>query len=323
MKDFPKYSELNRPDETGLPLAWGLWGKEDQLGTLNHITEAKVQEAAGLIKKGRRFNLDLPLHIPYGVIREEPMVVARQAARQTIFGRERGAYLVRDDKLDEFYLQSSSQWDGLTHMGDAAHGFYNGVQPEQVTGLEGTKNGIENLAEFGVVSRGVLADLVRFFKKTGREWDVMAGQVASAEDLDNCLKDQGVSLEPGDILMVRMGWVGAMLNAPDTDSRDALMRPWHFSGLSGGEDMWAYLWDNKVAALAADTVTVESWPMKPEGATMHRAIPRLGLTIGEMFDFEALAEDCEAEKNYLSFFSSSPLNVRGGVGSPPNAMAIR
>ena len=57
----PRYQDLKRPDETGLPLAWGLWAPGDQLGTLNNITPEGVTWAAAEIQRGVRFNLDLPL----------------------------------------------------------------------------------------------------------------------------------------------------------------------------------------------------------------------------------------------------------------------
>ncbi len=87
--------------------------------------------------------------------------------------------------------------------------------------------------------------------------------------------------------------------------------------------MWAFLWDHRVAAVATDTVTVEVWPPQQDRASLHLAIARLGLTIGEMFTLAALGEDCARDGRYTTFFTSSPLNIRGGVGSPPNAMAIK
>jgi kynurenine formamidase len=323
MVSFPKYRDLKRPDETGLPLSWGTWGADDQLGTLNNISEECVREAAQAVQRGLRFNLDLPLNMPFGAVLPNVHHGGRQAPEQTLIVRNRNNLLVRDDKLDNFYLQASTQWDGLTHMGCARQGFYNGVREDQVTQEEGTRNGIEHLAEFGLVGRGVLVDLVRHFSQTGRDWDPMAQQVAGAEDVGDCLNAQGVTLQPGDILMVRMGWVGALLAAKTVEERDALLRPWAFSGLSGKEDMWEFLWDNRVAAVASDMVTVEVWPLKNEGPSLHLAIPRLGITIGEMFNFEALAEDCAKTGDYVCMFTSSPLNIRGGVGSPPNAIAIR
>jgi kynurenine formamidase len=323
MRTIPKYRELPKPDKSKLPLAWGVWGADDQVGTLNHITEETVRKAAKLVKRGVRFNLDLPLHVPYGEIK--PLAHAsRRAPAPTMHERVTPDRLVRDDKLDEFYLQCSSQWDGLTHMGDATQGaFYNGVGPEHVTHGEGSRNGIERVAEFGLVGRGVLVDIPRYFERQGKAWDAMAQQVVTAKDLARCIKEQKVRLQAGDILLVRLGWVAAFRAAKDVEARDALLRPWAYSGLSGEQDMWRFLWDKRVAAVGCDSVTVEVWPIRPKRPSLHLAIARLGLTIGEMFDLEALAEDCAKDGEYRCMVTSKPLNLRGGVGSPPNAIAIK
>ncbi|HEX7929231.1 MAG TPA: cyclase family protein [bacterium] len=323
MAGFPAYKDLKRPDDTGLPLSWGTWGPKDQLGTLNNITPELVVQACQSVKRGQRFNLDLPLHEPYGVIKPGAHA-SRRAPTPTLYKRSRPPHLmVRDDKLDEFFLQCSSQWDGLTHMGDLRHGFYNGVQDDQVHQGEGTRNGIEHVAEFGLMARGVLIDLVRYYAATGKKWDPMTQQVASAADVAACLKHQGLTLQPGDVLCVRMGWLQKFRAAKSVEERDALFSGWKYSGLSGEEDMWEFVWNNRVAALATDTVTVEVWPIPDGRPSMHLSIARLGLTIGEMFDFEALADDCAKDKRYTFLFTSKPLNVRGGVGSPPNAMAAK
>lgn len=322
MTVFPDYAALPRPDETGLPLSWGVWGPDDELGTLNHITPETVRTAAVQIRRGLRFNLDLPLHLPLGAT--APGAHRRRAAPVATMITEDGpGRLSRDDRLDGFWLQASSQWDGLTHIGDPRHGFYNGVRPEQVTHGEASRNGIDKVAQFGLAGRGVLVDIPRFRAATGRPWSVMGQQVVSAVELAACLAHQGVTPLPGDILLVRLGWVRALFDAPDMAASDALFRPRDYSGLSGGEDMWAWLWDQRVAAVAADSPTVEVWPMQEGRPSLHLAIARLGMTIGEMFDFEALAEDSARTGDYCAFMTSSPLNLRGGVGSPPNAMAIR
>jgi hypothetical protein len=60
-------SSTARPAFSDLPLnkgdpwlsAWGLWGKDDQLGTLNFLTEEVVREAARTeIKEGVRIGLN-------------------------------------------------------------------------------------------------------------------------------------------------------------------------------------------------------------------------------------------------------------------------
>lgn len=46
------------------------------------------------------------------------------------------------------------------------------------------------------------------------------------------------------------------------------------------------------------------------------------MPIGELFDLEDLADQCEKTQRWSFFFTSEPLNVVGGVASPPNALAI-
>jgi len=319
---LPRYDELERPDETGLPLAWGVWGAHDQIGTLNNITPETVVAAARLVKTGRRFPLDLPLHEPFSHLGPGAHRT-RSAPRQTLFKNVYAGLLIRDDKVDNLYLQGSTQWDALSHVGDPRHGFYNHTSDEEITQLAGTKNGAEQFSAFGIVARGVLIDLPRHFASTGRNWDAMGSAVATAEEVAACLDRQDVSISDGDVLLIRTGWLGRFLAASSDAERDRLFRARDYSGLSGGEDMWRFLWDHRVAAVASDSVTVEAWPLVEEQPSLHLAIARLGLVLGEMFVLDRLAEICAETRDYTAMFVSSTLNIRGGTGAPPNAMAIR
>jgi hypothetical protein len=49
----------------------------------------------------------------------------------------------------------------------------------------------------------------------------------------------------------------------------------------------------------------------------------MGLLLGEIFDFEELAESCAADRRYAFFFSGLPLPITGAVGSPVNPMVIK
>jgi len=55
---------------------------------------------------------------------------------------------------------------------------------------------------------------------------------------------------------------------------------------------------------------------------VHVSIANVYVRKGEMFDLEALSRTCAALKRYSFFLTSMPLNMPGGVSSPPNAMAI-
>jgi len=47
-----------------------------------------------------------------------------------------------------------------------------------------------------------------------------------------------------------------------------------------------------------------------------------GLPIGELWDLKALSEQCKKSGKYSFLLTSVPLNVPGGIGSPPNALAL-
>lgn len=60
-----------------------------------------------------------------------------------------------------------------------------------------------------------------------------------------------------------------------------------------------------------------------ESMRMHEyLLSGFGLPIGELFDLKALSEQCKVHNRWSFFISSEPLNLVGGVGSPPNAVAI-
>jgi len=46
------------------------------------------------------------------------------------------------------------------------------------------------------------------------------------------------------------------------------------------------------------------------------------MPIGELFDLEKLAKQCEKEQRWSFFVASEACNVPGGVASPPNILAI-
>ncbi len=105
--------------------------------------------------------------------------------------------VTRDDRLDGFWLQGSTQWDGLSHFADPTHGFYNHAPLSSIVHGADSRNGIDKALAHGIAGRCVLADLARHFERTGRDWTPMGGQRATAEDLAACLAAQGGGAAPG------------------------------------------------------------------------------------------------------------------------------
>lgn len=57
---------------------------------------------------------------------------------------------------------------------------------------------------------------------------------------------------------------------------------------------------------------------------MHsRLIRDLGLSLGEIWHLEKLAESCAADGRYEVFVAAQPLNVTNGSGAPINPIVIK
>ena len=57
---------------------------------------------------------------------------------------------------------------------------------------------------------------------------------------------------------------------------------------------------------------------------MHMVLIRdMGMTLGEILDFEELAADCAADGVYEFFFAGPPIKFTRAVGSPINPLAIK
>jgi kynurenine formamidase len=317
--NLPSYADL--PVKSGAPegSAWGLFGDDDQLGCLNLLTPERVAASAKLVRKGSVFPLNLRIDQP------NPPLFGRGSVKHTLI--DLGGGVARDDYLDNFYPQAASQWDGLRHIRHPRDGFYGGVPDDEIVSGKG-RLGIEHFARKGIAGRGVLLDVGRYLESQGAPLDQSGSTMITAETLDACAKAQGVAIRPGDILLLRTGWLRWYLEeaTPEqkktmaADSLTALSTP----GLGPADAMAEYLWNLHVAAIAADNPALEVFPPTEENGFLHfRLIPHFGMPIGEMWYLEDLAADCAADGIYEFMLTSAPLNVPGGVGSPPNALAIK
>lgn len=324
---MPNYDELATAEPAGS--SWTFFGADDQLGTINFLTPQRVAAAARLVRTGRRFGLD------YAITEFEPYPTGtRRPLEHHVFSNNEWH---RDDWVDSFYLQSSSQLDALRHIGHPAHGFYNGLTTEQNT-AESTRLGIHNYAEAGIAGRGVLLDVPRFFAEHGRAYDAGETVVVDAAMLDEIAAFQGVSWQGGELLLLRTGWAGQYLaKTPEQRART----PWRQSpGLAQREQTLRWLWEHEIALVAADNLAVEADPVidsdfrtpgerPPEkgvdhSGMLHRPlIALLGMAMGELWRLDELAADCARDGEYEFFLTCKPLNLRGGVGSPPNAIAFK
>jgi kynurenine formamidase len=311
----PPFSELDvRSDGAPAGAAWGVIGDDDEVGTINLLGSDRVLAGVAEVRLGEvhplNWRVDRPRHNAY-----------RRAPKRVHLGA--GNTFGRDDYIDRFFLQYSTQWDGLRHIVTSDERFYNGRAPEQVDADGSEVLGIQVWAERGIAGRGVLLDVARFLEGRGTPLDPRSNTSIGADILDATAHEQGVSIEVGDILLVRTGWVG-WYESLDPDDQDAASNDAPQPGVEPGRATAAWLWDRGIAAVAADNMSFEAYPIDEGPDSLHRLlIPGFGMPIGEYFWLDGLAEACVRDRRWSFLFTSAPLNVAGGVGSPPNALALR
>ena len=179
------------------------WGEGDELGNANLLTKELVLEASDLIKTGKVYSLGLVIdqNTPAYPPRSLSLSVVQPTQQFGKLGLPNATY---NDDMFHGWLGIGSQIDGLGHIGGTDAIFYNchdGKEFSETTGL--TKLGIEKIPP--IVTRGVLVDMAKFFKKDFLE----AGETFDVEDVIEALEIQDVTIEEGDVVIFHTGWTEA------------------------------------------------------------------------------------------------------------------
>jgi kynurenine formamidase len=301
---------------------WGRWGELDQIGTLNLITpEARVR-AVGLVRTGEVVSCSIPIDESMPVHPARPMAVHTHALTGTdlvaggLPDRIWGGYPGADDYIF-MPLQSATHWDGLTHC-SWEDTFYNGYW----VGMAGANGGARALSAHlltdRVAGRGVLLD-VAGHRGVPR---LMPGEAITAAELDACAAAQDLTLRSGDVILVRTGELGHFY-ATDAGDHHEFFTAGH-PGL--GLDTVGWLHEHDVAALGMDNRTIEVVPWSttdgPAYPLHSRLIRDLGLTIGELWWLDDLADACVAHGRWEFLLAASPLAVVGASGVPTSPLAF-
>ncbi|HET7742434.1 MULTISPECIES: cyclase family protein [unclassified Mycolicibacterium] len=315
---------------------WGRWGDDDELGTLNLITADKVAQAAATVRKGKVISLggDFGSSGPQGAFgfRQNPVHVmtvdggdantlcqyAPGWLRNSV-AKELSGFFVDNpfrfnDDMIVMPLQAATQWDALSHV-YYEDKLYNGFPADSVTSFGAFHLGIEKVDVKGITSRGVLLDVVAH---RGADVFCEPGNPITPAELDDIAKAQGISVQPGDVVVVHTGWWTRFLSTGDGAEAG--------SGLDWTCASWLH--DHDVAAVAADNLMVED-PDPANGVDgtflpMHMLCLRdMGLMLGEYWDLGGLAADCAADGVYEFQLVAPPLKVVGAVGSPVSPIAIK
>jgi kynurenine formamidase len=303
----PLAAKAQTPTQTA-PWFPSRYGADDQIGAMNLLTPAKVLEAAKLVTKGQVYRLGVP------VGRDTPAFPPRSVAVTIMMPDQFGGATVPsenkmsyvDDMLNG-WLGVGSQLDSFAHLG-IDNVFYNGNKATDFVHTTGvTKLGIEGVPP--MVTRGVLVDMAR-----ARNKPLLAeGEIITADDLRAAMRDQGVEIRRGDVILIHTGWVELLTSDPA-----------RFGKGEPGIDLSAaeFLAGLGVVAVGADTWGVEAVPFKNPNRVWegHQALlAKNGVHILEVMDTRALARDRATE---FLFVLGQPL-IKGAVQAMINPIAIR
>lgn len=298
---------------------WGKWGSDDELGSMNFVTQEMVIAASGLVRKGKVFSLALPLDSDgpmngsYGRI--NPVHVMLQDGGDIASGaQDHLATLRYTDDAAYLVLQSSTQWDALAHIYHDGQ-MYNGYGTDQVNSGGALKNSITNIKD-RAVGRGVLLDIARYKGKAA----LATSEPIEAADLEGCAAQQGVTIGEGDFVLVRTGQLEERRQSGEWG--DFAGGPAPGLAISAAD----FFCPRHVAAVSTDTWGTEVLPNETEDVFQPLHIIMLvnaGIYLGEMWDMEELASDCADDGVYEFMLVAPPLTVTGAVGSPVNPQAIK
>ena len=273
---------------------WGRWGKDDQLGTLNYLTDAKTKNSARLIKTGKSVVLARQTDIL-----QTPGV---QEGKREILFRELGT---RDFTGAIWHGFAITHLDALCHIFASKDQMYNGFAVSDINKERCEKLGIETIAARGISGRGVLLDIARL-----KGAPLEPGTPIYIRDLEEAAKRQNVRIQSGDVVFIRTG-------AGTRNTRDRR------AGLHPECLLWAK--QKEIALLGgdgdSDVAPIENFD-RYASAFHSVGIPYLGLPLIDNAELDALSRMSENEKRWEFFITIAPWNIKGGTSSPINPVAI-
>lgn len=306
--------KINAQEEVGV----SPWGPNDEIGTLNMMTEASKLQVLSRISGGKSYDLSVEYYVgmPSFDALGDPgyQYWLTHTPRGTMVDNPNGLGQAMNEKVSytgdaiSMYTHMGTHIDALNHFGLNGQ-IWNGFTPEEYLGDKGwKKTGAETIPE--IIARGVLIDIME--SKGGK---LKNNYRITAADLKEALRKQKVSLQPGDVVLIRTGQAQLYSNA------SAYLD--NYPGISLGAVKWL-VEDQQIMLLGADNLSFEAFPPEREDnwVPVHTyLLAEKGIMFIEQMNLESLS----ADKVYEFAFIAASLKLRGASAGPmrPIALPIR
>lgn len=316
-----------------LPDNWGRWGTDDELGTLNYLTNDQVVRGINAVESGDVFTLGTRITDPGGdpvatgvSTPEHEMLLQYDDSEPDSSPSETGGRLEYSaDSLFTPVHGTTTHVDALGHVSYDTE-LYNGFNA--ATSQEGLDHcGIAPASEHGIVGRGVLLDVARYREVEALE----CGARISLSELKACADAQSVQIETNDIILIRTGLMDLFYrHGPENFYETYLVSDddgafENEPGPTLDRDFVDWVHERQIPIIGIDTIHGEQTVSSTTGTKtpLHPALLRnLGVYLSELHLLGNLASHCADEGRWSFCYMASPLKLVGGTGSPINPLAI-
>lgn len=285
---------------------WGRWGDDDAVGAVNLITVEKRLAALASVQNGRTVSLSRPYPKDPSSLNPTPA----QHFMRTFDRGDDGDGAVVDYYGFIYHGHTFTHVDALCHIWDS-DGIWQGRAPEEaIDSASGATFADVTAWNQGIFTKAVLLDVPKFRGEPYVTFD----RPVMGDELRDIADEQGVTVEPGDALLVYSGRESYQADHPD-DFFGSPPSP----GLHASCSM--FIRDTDVSMLGWDMMDHRpseyglAWPV-------HGVIFSFGVVLLDNALLQPLAEACAEEGRYEMLLCVLPLNIQGGTGSPVNPIAV-
>lgn len=280
------------------------WGAADQRGAGNHMKPETVLRAARLITTGEVFELGRVLSdaMPMPPVRRFELFTKR--TRNDPGTNRRGS---NEELVVSEIGQVGTQFDTFSHQ-TIGGSLYNCIPLDEVVTRTGfTKLGVEQVG--ALFTRGVLLD-VAALKGVPMLADTYE---ITPQDLQDALKAQKLTLQPGDAVLVHTGW-GTLWGTDN--ARYQRVSP----GLGTAAAEWLARQDPMLVGADNSAVEITPNPDPKLAGPVHQIL----LVVNGIHLLENLRLDQLAARRVHEFaLVVEPLKIQGGTGSTVAPIAVR